>query len=223
MPGMSKQRALATAALLAGVLALTGCGGDDESQDSDRPAPTTTQTSSTVRPGPGGDLQSRALTVEDLPAGWAESPASAETARPPCVQLAYDFLESVSTEYIERNFSQGGLGPFLTAVVATVPPGAGSQTLQDAVRSYQTCGQIELNSDQLSFTGEVTPEPSPNLGDESYSLKVELRSATFVLGSKVTLLRLGDTIGSFAFGALNNGGLEQLTDVVARATGKMGA
>lgn len=223
---MRRTPALVLTALLTGVLALAGCGDDDDDDAGPtRPsAPTSMAVPESVRPGPTGDLPSRALTVADLPPGWALD-TSGTTARPPCVQLAYDVLRSGSSETIEQNFSQGSLGPFLTAVVTTAQPGTGSQTLQDAVRAYQTCGDIELTNEQLTFRGQVFPEAQPGLGDESYALRVELTSAgggNFVLGSKVTLLRVGDTLGSFAFGALNNGGIEQLDDVIGRAVAKMG-
>ena len=158
--------------LFVALLAVGACGGGDDSDTSD--AGGSDETSSTdVADLPGEDeLQPALLTVEDVPAGWAEVPDDGDEGDDPLCGIRISNLLGFEADELPRaevQFAEDvDAGPSIGEQVGFVPEGQGDDALRLLQDAVADCESDEFNGLEVS----VSDLSFPAVGEQSTAYRV---------------------------------------------------
>lgn len=208
-------------AVLAGVLALAGCGGGSDKAKTIEATTTTGAVTSTTEKRAPADIASALLTVGDFPTGWSEAPPDEdeEDDGSDCAS-DFDMDEQVPPKAkAERNFQESDMGPFVFHAVASYEStGQAKEVLRLFGDFLKKCQTFEsTDEDGTKTTGTMSALSFPKLGDDTYALRMTFKQEEGFSGSgDVIVIREGDAVTLlFNFGIAGSADTE-LTESLSR-------
>jgi hypothetical protein len=144
------------------------------------------------------ELRPALLSVSDMPAGWAEEPASDDSDDPLCGIRIGELLGVGELPHADVTLSvDSQTGPALAESLGFVPAGRGPEVIPALRQAVEACegDQVEMNGRAVAFTvGELSLPP---IGEESYGVRLNAQavdnpSATAVFD--VAFSRQGDLV-----------------------------
>lgn len=166
------------------------------------PTPTPTFTSTpTPKPLTQADLEKALISLDDLPAGWAVRPgedkgneASKETFTFLCQEYQRKAIDSASVD-----FQKSQLGPFLSHSVTVYPPGEAGSQLVKMHSAVDQCPTFKDTQNGTTFDWTVTPISFPQLGDQSFAIRLSSEFALGIIEVDSVYIQIGDTITSVQY------------------------
>lgn len=165
------------AAAFAAVIVLGACGGDDDSSGSDSGDSDSAQSEETASDEladlPSEDeLSAGLLTIDDVPAGWAEVPDDGDEEDDPLCGIRMSHLLGFEVDQLPRAEVQFAeevdTGPSIGEQVGFVPEGRGGEALQLLQEAIADCEGDKFNGLDVS----VADLSFPQVGDESAAYRV---------------------------------------------------
>jgi hypothetical protein len=220
----SRVRLLGWAATAVVVALAAGCGGGSSSSTSAvqaRPSSVTpTPTAATSVAPPPVPASKLALTVADLPSGWAVYVVPSTNSR----NCAHDPLQKVpTTSYTRIHLLYGGSSPGLAEAVGTYA--SSEQAFQAITESLSTCtsftGAVTYQGQSVQVTGRLGAMFSfPTYGSESAAYSASATGGGTTVVENLVIARQGNAlvdVGLTDIGSVDKG---QLQNLVARAMTK---
>ena len=193
--------------LLAATVLLTGplaaCGDDDASSSDTTTDERRNETTTTASDEPALDPQDAVLTLEDLPAGYAErqdEDDDGDTPTKSCPRLeALDRDDEEPLDKASSSFQAAEDGPFIDHQVSVLAEGEAERALEQfsgalddpACRTFTT-----TSDDGKTATYTLTEISVPRLGDDTVGLRLTGDATALSVTLDLVLERIGDT-GSF--------------------------
>lgn len=151
-------------------------------------------------------LEAMALTIEEMPAGWFEMPATATgeaTSFCPDSDVSID-IDSAEWPSVEYQFGETAFGPLLAHVVMEAPDAeTASQLIEQTAAAVAACPAWTDSGGSY----ELMPVTYPAAGDEHFAARMFGDSAGVIASFDVVLIR-EDVIVSLLFA----GGLGSTAD-----------
>ncbi len=189
------------------------------------PTPTAT---ATPQPTPTPDpvivdaLADVALTLADMPAGWAETPTEpSDSDTGPCGNPDFDRKNNKLGEY-EVQFQAGDSGPFVLQNLVEFPEGDAADAMAWAKSSLTCTEWTETDPNGAPVTYRLSPLEMPPFGDESFAARVEVDIAEVgTLTTDTVFLRVGTLLSIVGYSSIQDTDLDALTELAATAAKRM--
>ena len=207
-----------TLILLAAGGLLLGCSDDGGNADTvDEPDDATTTTDATAADNsedsdegdeaasdPGaGSMDEVVITLEDLPAGWTTGAADDDESDDDFCGVAAPTDLAEPVEEAESSFQQSDFGPFLSSVAGRFESDeVAAQLLEDFSTGFEACnGYTEVDENGTETTYSIEPLSFPDLGDDTFSVRLAASTALGPFALDVVFTRVDDVL----LGVVNGG------------------
>jgi hypothetical protein len=178
------------------------------------PTSTPTPTPPLVGQASATQLKAAALSIPDLPFGWAVSPPSDDSSvTAPCAALTSSGTKQLPAQ-AETDFQASEDGPFLQEILASGP----AQQVHDAWASIQRaanqCSAITSGTD----TAHLATTSFQSYGDESYALQLTASRSGVTYEGDVVVIRKGQVyieVAVFGVGSVEASLVQQLVGKAA--------
>lgn len=200
-------------ALITVLSVLSACGGEEQAitvpagsavrSTTTSPTATTTTgvapsetTTSVDDQRPASERYAEILpTIQDMPAGWSQEPASTDDEVDPndCMDAAF---ASTGTDSAEVGFSQSQTGPFL---VFGVDQKDAVGDLQELSTKIAACDGY---TDSDGNTWSIRPLSFPKIGDETLAFRADGSGASFPVTASVVFVQANDLVFMAAAAAI---------------------
>ncbi len=179
------------------------------STDAETTATSTTTTTTTTTAPPSVFAfkpQEVILRLEDLPAGWAETPLEEEEedGEPDCGDEVFiaagitdDDLDADGADSADSTFSLGAFGPFL--IVSVIGDTDGAAGVFDLLPEAMAACDGTVDDD--GNTTSVLPVSFPKIGDDTFAARMDIEGF-FPVSMLFSLVREGDVVLLAAYVAI---------------------
>lgn len=156
-------------------------------------AETSTTTTSTTGLAGSADLERMSLQLADMPTGWSES-ASVDNEDDDsgfCVEDAGQLVDTENWPRLEKEFSAGASGPFLTHSLLAAPEEESAQELM--AQFAQLVDQCQ-SWEEADGTYTLTPVNYPEAGDQTFAVRLTVESDGFTFVGDIIVVREGNVL-----------------------------
>ena len=145
-------------------------------------------TSTTTASAGQDDLDRMALMLTDMPSGWSESTpeSSDEDSSDFCVDDANDLVDSETWPRLDRDFSAGAFGPFLSHSLMAAPDERSATNLVEQFAELAEQCQTWTDEDG-SYS--LSPVNYPEVGDQTFAVRLTVESDGFTFLGDVIVIR----------------------------------
>lgn len=216
------KRALAVGAVVA-MLAVAGCSKSNSSSEDARTSSTTEQTTTTTEATyTTAQLQSKLLSVADLPPGWSVDNAANEgtSSVPSCFQQLEDVGTDEASEEVEISFQGSSEG--IPSLMESIGPMTSAE-FHDGVDILNGCTDVSFDVDGVPVTGTIGELSIEGVGDESGAWRMTFEIEGIPLAFEFSATRVGSLgvlVAVADLGGVEDGLLDAMT---AKAVAKIRA
>ncbi len=174
------------------------------------------------------DIEAALPTVEDFPTGWSRDPDNEDedddeddTITPErCEDLFGDDAEQEEPlAEATRAFKESDFGPFVSVDISTYDDEVPDDTLDELAEALSECKEF-TSVDSEGSRSTVTAEALsfPNLGDETFAVRMSLETEFLPAAVDLAMVRVGHNLVLLATVALGGGTDTGLLEDVGRKT-----
>lgn len=208
---------------LCSLLALSGCGGGDDSGK--------TGVVEKVFADPLTDAQVKEalLTVDDMPSGWTVSPdddedddsdSETDATSPECKKLAAVMDEDDTSESFgegEIEFQESEFGPFLSESVSSEEGDEVEKSMNSFREAFETCDSFTQTDDEgVKTEFKISDMSFPDLGDDTIALKMSAEAMGIPVDIPLVVVRVDQNVILLASVGLGEGMSSADLEKVAR-------